>query len=103
VIYIRLFHGRKCPGDELNDWGREGPILGPFEWAHMTYASDIKLGVPNSDDFNCLEIIDDLIWYDGVWYGDASFMTQEEVLANKSKTEGFCQKKAELRSNRPPP
>lgn len=70
-IYIELFHGRTDPEQCLDDWGTEGPILGPFKFCHITYLSGcLKFG----DDLtlNCYK---DLVYYDGVFYGDFSIMS----------------------------
>lgn len=43
-IYIELLHGHHYPNEVLEDWGFNGPVLGPFQFFHITYQSDIKLG-----------------------------------------------------------
>jgi hypothetical protein len=43
-IYIELFHGHHSPDEQIEDWGFDGPILGPFPYFHITYGSDVKLG-----------------------------------------------------------
>lgn len=67
--YLTLWHGRKSPDENLNDWGETGPTFGPFEDVTITYATHVKaaqggktlwLDYTNSD----------LIEYDGVFYGD---------------------------------
>ena len=30
-VYLHLFHGRAEPDQSLDDWGEQGPVLGPFE------------------------------------------------------------------------
>ena len=40
-VYVELFHGHHFPGEELDDWGFQGPILGPFPYFHITYGSDV--------------------------------------------------------------
>ncbi len=42
-LYLGLFHGRDTPDADMDDWGFVGPIIGPLEYAHTTYASEIKL------------------------------------------------------------
>ena len=76
-IYIVLFHGRKDPNQNLDDWGTDGPILGPFGYAHETYQSDIKVNyeVDGRETDGWLYLVDDLLYYDGVYYGDWSFTT----------------------------
>lgn len=41
-LYLGLFHGRK-PGEELDDWGSQGPVIGPLKFVHTTYGFHIKL------------------------------------------------------------
>jgi hypothetical protein len=43
-VYIELLHGHHYPNEILEDWGFNGPVLGPFPYFHTTYQSDIKLG-----------------------------------------------------------
>jgi hypothetical protein len=43
-VYIELLHGHHYPNEVLDDWGFNGPVLGPFPFFHTTYQSDIKLG-----------------------------------------------------------
>ena len=76
-IYFMLFHGRKAKDEKLEDWGSDGPIFGPLDWVHTTYAYHVKLGIPEEDDMTELIIDDDLLYYDGVWYGDWSAFTEE--------------------------
>lgn len=74
-IYINLFHGRTDPEQNLEDWGTEGPILGPFKYCHITYLGGfLKLG----DDMvlNCFE---DMVYYDGVFYGDFSILSGQSI------------------------
>lgn len=73
AVYIRLFHGRKIADEQLSDWGTDGPVLGPFMFVHTTYVHNIKLGaMGGSNGMLDLHVVDDLVWYDGVWYGDWS-------------------------------
>jgi hypothetical protein len=36
TIYLKLIHGRDYPDQQMNDWGFDGPVLGPFEAVHFT-------------------------------------------------------------------
>ncbi len=67
-LYIRLFHGRENMDDKLEDWGWDGPILGPYESIQLTYGTHIKLH--KADHFEDLGVAKDLICYDGYYYGD---------------------------------
>ena len=71
--YLMLWHGRENPDDDLSTWGEDGPIFGPFPYFHMTYNCDIKF---SEDDGHDLSVIEDLVYYDGVYYGDWSFVDE---------------------------
>src|SRR5471032_1896299 len=42
-LYLGLFHGRDALDADMDDWGFAGPVIGPLEYAHTTYASEVKL------------------------------------------------------------
>ena len=44
-LYIDLFHGRKDPNENPEDWGLEGPVLGPFDAVQITYMGRVQLKV----------------------------------------------------------
>jgi len=83
-VYIALFHGRNSPDEDLEDWGFEGPIIGPVELG-FTYGN-VRLFAPGfksgfmfapverhtigSDKSSALPVVVDLIFYDGKYYGD---------------------------------
>ena len=73
-VVIHLFHGRKSPSKDMDDHGTEGPWLGPFDYVHFTYMSDIKIANNNHGESfdDRLRIHEGLIYYDGVFYGDFS-------------------------------
>jgi len=33
----------------MDDWGTDGPVFGPYLFAHTTYGWDIKMGKPAQD------------------------------------------------------
>lgn len=81
-VYLELFHGRESVGTEMDDWGSQGPILGPLSYVHTTYAADIKLEtIDGTDGVLCLcgEEQADLIYYDGTYYGDWSVFGDEAL------------------------
>jgi hypothetical protein len=41
-IYIGLFHGRSTEDEELEDWGFNGPVIGPLKFWQTTYQHDIR-------------------------------------------------------------
>jgi hypothetical protein len=73
-LSLKLTHGRNSPDDVLDDWGFDGPCLGPFEFLAFTYGS-LRLGTLDPQFF--LETVDDLFFYDGQFYGDAIVSTDE--------------------------
>ena len=75
-MYLELFHGRANADEQMDDWGLPGPVIGPLQYAHTTYATDLKFGfVDKSKSDGWLTVIDGLIYYDGVFYGDWSTFT----------------------------
>lgn len=96
MLYIRLFHGRTNPDQDMDNWGSDGPIFGPYEFVHTTYACEIKLGKP---DRNCDELCthEDMIYYDGVYYGDWSVFDERILNDAKYQATEFEQSKANLR------
>lgn len=76
-VYLELFHGRHSPDENIDDWGFEGPVLGPFAYVHTTYACDIKteeIGETKIMPLN-LPVVDDCVQYAGAYYGDWSVTT----------------------------
>lgn len=80
-LYFLLFHGRKDPKEVMDDWGFDGPIFGPIKWVHGTYCVNIKLGYSPGFPWAELRFYDDMVYYDGNYYGDwsASVLTEEEL------------------------
>src|SRR5215211_4216609 len=70
-VYVRLFNGRSDPGEQLDDWGADGPVLGPFKFTHTVWASEINLG----DDGESLKIVDSTVFYGGTYYADFSVVS----------------------------
>jgi len=75
--YLRLYHGRVDPQEKLEDWGSEGPIFGPYESIQITYGADIKMH--KYDHFEDLGWYQDLIYYDGVYYGDMQIFSTDQA------------------------
>jgi hypothetical protein len=81
MVYLKLFHGRPDPKQDMDDWGERGPIIGPCVYVHIVYGNVIHLGHPESDERNVdLNIDDGLVHLNGMYYGDLS-VTSREVLA----------------------
>jgi len=95
MLYIRLFHGRTDPNQDMDECGSDGPVLGPYEFVHTTYKNFIRLGKP---DDNCEELFlhEDMLYYNGVYYGDWSVFTEEIFKKGEFATIPFEQSKANL-------
>ena len=74
----------------MDEWGFDGPVFGPYKYFHTTYACTVKMGRDN-DEVDELAIIDDLLYYDGKYYGDWSVYENPE----KSPIEKFDPSKAQ--------
>lgn len=69
--YLRLFHGRTDLAQDMDDWGTDGPVFGPYDYIHTTYACHVKMG-RSDGHMDELRIVGDMIYYDGCYYGDWS-------------------------------
>lgn len=79
-MYLKLLHGRENADEEMNDWGSDGPWVGPLKWFHCTYLSDIGFGFVGGEELAPLSYSIDapppiyfcqgMIYYDGTYYGD---------------------------------
>lgn len=103
-VYLHLFHGRDAVDQDMEDWGFDGPTIGPLRYVHLTYLSDPKIAADEEvirrffpdyaaeyDAFalkhsnsNCpfweehtMETSNDLIKYAGKFYGDFSVFTED--------------------------
>jgi len=84
MLYLRLFHGRSDPNQEMDDWGSDGPILGPYLFCHTTYNCHLKLGRPDDGRDELYIAGFDMVFYGGVYYGDWSVFGEAEL-----KDDGF--------------
>lgn len=50
-LYLALFHGRDNVDDQPEDWGFNGPMIGPIEYAHTTYGGEIKIKFETHEDW----------------------------------------------------
>ena len=68
-VYLELFHGRHDPKEDMEDWGFDGPVLGPFNFIHIIYGCIIKLST-DAVDTPLIDLVDGMFYYDGAYYGD---------------------------------
>jgi hypothetical protein len=80
-LYLKLLHGRTPVDLELDDRGDDGPWVGPLRWFHCTYMATLGIGFEDGAEFmsssgtiselpSPMYVCDDMIYYDGVYYGD---------------------------------
>lgn len=80
-LYLGLMHGRDTVDQQMNFWGFNGPVIGPLNYAHTTYGSEVKLEFTDAADkfiyfseADAQEVIavhaDGLLMYGGKYYGD---------------------------------
>lgn len=68
-MYVRLYHGRKTVKEQLDCLGTEGPVIGPVS-VSWTYG---KVRV----NMEYLVMEEDLIFYQGVYYGDFEILDDD--------------------------
>lgn len=73
AVFLELFHGRDDAYADMEDWGDEGPILGPLDYVHITYGSIVHISF-NGDDYD-LVFANDCLGYAGIFYGDFSVIS----------------------------
>lgn len=80
-MYLGLFHGSKgLERPDMEEWGFEGPVIGPLKYAQTTYCSEVKYAFTHEhcerckdygiDEEGSLQIIGDCIEFRGNLYGD---------------------------------
>jgi|GEM_PF-6976222 hypothetical protein len=69
MLNVLLFHGRETTDEVLTDWGEEGPLLGPLDTVNITYG-EITLYPATDATPPTLQLVDGLIPYGGMFYGD---------------------------------
>jgi hypothetical protein len=98
-LYLELLHGRIDRHQQMNGWGLGGPLIGPLEWCHTTYATHLRVlfkseaderkyfsdvSFPDAHD---IEVQFDLAYVDGVYYGDWSvYFVEDDKIAYPQDT-----------------
>jgi hypothetical protein len=73
-MYIRLFHGRRDPDQEMEEWGFAGPTFGPLTAYLHTYCSTFRIYGEDGAGELWLEAHGDMIRWDGCYYGDMEIL-----------------------------
>jgi hypothetical protein len=69
-LYLRLYHGRENPDQEMDDWGFNGPTFGPLSCVIITYFSTMRIHGTNPTDELWLATTQDMVQWQGRFYGD---------------------------------
>jgi hypothetical protein len=69
-MYMRLYHGRTDPDEQMDDWGFVGPTFGPLACYVHTYCSTFRIHAECSFDELWLDKFDGMIRWNGCFYGD---------------------------------
>lgn len=77
-VALQLTHGRVHPDEQLSQWGSDGPVF-LVSYVHVTYAGSLRLGLPEPPGDGELHYVEDLLFYDGRYYGDWSVLPASEV------------------------
>jgi hypothetical protein len=70
-LYLQLYHGRKAPGEQMDDWGFIGPTFGPLSCIVQTYLTTLRLHGDHDEEL-WLQQFDGMIVWEGSYYGDMS-------------------------------
>ncbi len=99
-LYLHLFHGRESIEEDLEDWGADGPTIGPIKYCHTTYTTEVKFAFSSKEAYEKfkgtphmhfhihepsnyyaahLNIAGDCLQCGDMYYGDWSVFYQKEV------------------------
>ena len=78
TVYLHLYHGRLDPDEDMEGFGTEGPLLGPFETVQFTYANQIRCISADGEEKWLNWDDNQLILHEGVYYGDCSFHSNKD-------------------------
>ena len=90
-LYLGLFHGfrNEDARQKADDWGANGPLIGPLKYVHTTYACHVKFEFINEADMKKYglsrdELIinkDSCLVFKSMQYGDWTVfnVTEEDV------------------------
>lgn len=96
-MYLGLLHGRDHSQQQMNDWGFNGPMIGPLQWCHTTYACTVRIAFESALDGlryfgkaetdHELELSGDLLVFGGKYYGDWTvYCVQPEDVSRPADT-----------------
>src|ERR1700722_6090674 len=69
-MYLRLYHGRTDPRQEMDDWGFDGPTFGPLSCYVHTYCCTFRIHGDGNTSELWLKTHGDMMLFEGCFYGD---------------------------------
>jgi len=83
-VWLRLFHGRDDPEADLEDWGYDGPLIGPLRYVHTTYANCVKYAFCYEEDARrfgmdpegFIPMMNECLVFEDQYYGDWSVTSE---------------------------
>lgn len=79
-MYLKLYHGRKTADEALDNWGPDGPWVGPLKWFYCTHDEIYGIGFADGKEITDLSSRFDvlppilfehqMIYLNGMYYGD---------------------------------
>lgn len=91
-VFIDLYHGRKDPDEDMKDWGTMGPVF-EVDMCNFLYGNKIRL-MKDNNIIGFLLVVDGLIYYDGVYYGEVSITGGDPTDADPMRIVPFDPEKA---------
>ena len=76
-MYLRLYHGRTDPDQEMDGWGFDGPTFGPLSSYVHTYCSNFRIFAECGTDEIWLQRHADMICWDACYFGDMEVFVAE--------------------------
>ncbi len=61
-LYLCLFNGRKTADEELDDWGANGPMIGPLRFVHTTFEFNVKFDFVDVEDAVAYGLPSECFW-----------------------------------------
>ena len=90
MAYLKLFLGRQWPEVRMEDEARPGPIFGPFPSFYGITGRELRF----DNDKAVLTLVDNLVYYDGMFYPDWSVFCVPPDEADRRRLTTFDPDKA---------
>ena len=79
-LILRLYHGRKDPNERLEDWGFDGPVIGPISGIVSTYGT-IRI-FHSGNELVELSYHEDMVVLEECYYGDMEIVSIDNIKEN---------------------